>query len=66
VTSHLDLRRLVAESVGRFFLVLIGPGAVMVDAYRGGAIGHTGVALAFAFVVTAIVYALGHLSGAHH
>ena len=37
----------------------------MVDAYSGGAIGHTGVALAFAFVVTAMVYALGHLSGAH-
>jgi glycerol uptake facilitator-like aquaporin len=51
--------------VGTFFLVLIGPGAVMVDAYSGGAIGHTGVALAFAFVVTAMVYALGHLSGAH-
>jgi aquaporin Z len=51
--------------VGTFFLVLIGPGALMVDAYSGGAIGHTGVALAFAFAVTAMVYALGHLSGAH-
>jgi hypothetical protein len=29
-----------------FFLVLIGPGPVMVDAHGGGAIGHTGVALA--------------------
>jgi MIP family channel proteins len=60
-----DARRLVAEAIGTFFLVLIGPGAVMVDAYTGGAIGHTGVALAFAFVVTTMVYALGHLSGAH-
>jgi MIP family channel proteins len=57
--------RLAAEGIGTFFLVLIGPGAVMVDAYTGGAIGHTGVALAFAFVVTAMVYTLGHLSGAH-
>ena len=65
MTPRLDLRRLVAEGVGTFFLVLIGPGAVMVDAYSNGAIGHTGVALAFAFVVTAMVYALGHLSGAH-
>lgn len=63
--SRFDTRRLVAEGVDTFFLVLIGPGAVMVDAYSGGAIGHTGVALAFAFVVTAMVYALGHLSGAH-
>ena len=65
MTPRLDLRRLVAEGLGTFFLVLIGPGAVMVDAYSNGAIGHTGVALAFAFVVTAMVYALGHLSGAH-
>jgi MIP family channel proteins len=60
-----DVRRLIAEGVGTFFLVLIGPGAVMVNAHSRGALGHAGVALAFAFVVTAMVYALGHLSGAH-
>jgi MIP family channel proteins len=59
------LRRWVAEAVGTFFLVLIGPGAVMVNAYSGGAVGHVGVSLAFAFVITAMIYALGHLSGAH-
>jgi MIP family channel proteins len=59
------VRRGVAEAIGTFFLVFIGPGSVMVDAYSGGAIGHSGVALAFAFVVMAMIYALGHLSGAH-
>lgn len=59
------LRRCVAEAVGTFFLVLIGPGAVMVNAYSGGALGHVGVALSFAFVVTAMIYTLGHISGAH-
>jgi len=58
-------RRYVAEGVGAFFLVLIGPGAVMVNAFTGGAIGQAGIALAFGFVVIAMVYALGHLSGAH-
>ena len=58
-------RRWVAEAVGTFFLVFIGPGAGMVDAYTHGVIGHTGVALAFAFVVTGMVFAIGHLSGAH-
>ncbi|MGI9189447.1 MAG: MIP/aquaporin family protein [Longimicrobiaceae bacterium] len=58
-------RRMVAEGIGTFFLVLIGPGAVMVDAASGGAIGHAGVALAFAFVVLAMIYAIGHISGAH-
>ncbi len=36
-----------------------------VNAYSGGVITHPGIALAFAFVVLAMVYALGHLSGAH-
>jgi MIP family channel proteins len=58
-------RRLIAEGIGTFFLVLIGPGTAMVNAFTGGAVGHVGVALAFAFVVIAMIYALGHLSGAH-
>lgn len=58
-------RRAAAEAVGAFFLVLIGPGAAMVNAVIGGGIGVTGIALAFAFVIIAMVYALGHLSGAH-
>jgi MIP family channel proteins len=37
----------------------------MVNAYSGGLVGHVGVALSFAFVVIAMVYAVGHLSGAH-
>ena len=58
-------RRAAAESIGTFFLVLIGPGAAMVNAAIGGGIGVAGIALAFAFVIIAMVYALGHLSGAH-
>jgi MIP family channel proteins len=60
-----NARRLAAEGIGTFFLVLIGPGSAMVNVYSGGALGQVGVALAFAFVVTAMIYALGHLSGAH-
>jgi aquaporin NIP len=63
--TALRFRRAAAESVGTFFLVLIGPGSVMVNAYTGGSVGHIGVSLSFGFVVIAMVYALGHLSGAH-
>lgn len=42
-----------------------GPGSAMVNAYTGDLLGQVGVALAFAFVVVAMIYALGHLSGAH-
>jgi len=55
----------MAEGVGTFFLVLIGPGAVMVNAYSAGSLGGTGIALAFGFVVLAMIVSLGHLSGAH-
>lgn len=55
----------MAEGIGTFFLVLIGPGSVMVDAYSGGAITHPGIALSFAFVVLAMIYTIGHISGAH-
>lgn len=58
-------RRALAEGIGTYFLVLIGPGAAMVNAYSEGAVTHPGVALAFAFVVLAMIYALGHISGAH-
>jgi aquaporin NIP len=59
------IRRVAAEALGTFFLVFIGPGSAIVNAHTGGALGPTGVALAFAFVVIAMIYAVGHLSGAH-
>lgn len=58
-------RRVAAEGLGTFFLVFIGPGTVMVNAHTSGAVGHVGVALSFGFVVIAMIYSLGHLSGAH-
>ncbi|CAN5747121.1 aquaporin [soil metagenome] len=62
---RIEGRRAIAEAIGTFFLVLIGPGAAMVNAHSGGVIGHAGVALAFAFVVLAMIYTIGHVSGAH-
>ena len=59
------MKRLVAESLGTFFLVLIGPWAAIVNAWTNGAVAHVGVSLAFAFVVFAMVVALGRISGAH-
>lgn len=58
-------QRAAGEAVGTFFLVLFGPGAVMVDAWTGGRVTILGIALAFAFVITAAVAVLGRLSGAH-
>jgi MIP family channel proteins len=57
-------KRYVAEVVGTFALVAIGPGAVMVAA-KTHAFGHLGVALAFGLVITLVVASSGHLGGAH-
>jgi MIP family channel proteins len=58
-------RRLAAEALGTFCLVFAGTGAIVVDRVAGGPIGHGGIAAAFGLVVAAMVFALGHISGAH-
>jgi aquaporin Z len=55
---------LIAEFVGTFFLVFAGCGAIAVDA-ETHAITHVGVSLVFGLVIAALIYAVGHVSGAH-
>jgi MIP family channel proteins len=55
----------MAEAVGTFGLVFAGCGAIMVDQLSGGSITHVGVGLVFGLIITAMIYAFGHISGAH-
>jgi aquaporin NIP len=57
-------RRVAAEALGTFALVFFGAGAIMV-ATKSGAFGQLGIAIAFGLVITTMIYALGHISGAH-
>ena len=58
------VRSLLAEAIGTFALVFAGCGAIMVDA-KTGALGHVGVAISFGLVIMVMIYAVGHISGAH-
>ena len=56
---------LLAEAIGTFALVFAGAGAIMVDEKTDGALGQVGIALTFGLVIMAMIYAVGHISGAH-
>lgn len=58
-------RRLGAEVLGTALLVAMGTGSVMTNAIAPGALGLTGIALAWGFLVTVIIATIGGISGAH-
>ncbi|HET8843113.1 MAG TPA: MIP family channel protein [Ktedonobacteraceae bacterium] len=55
----------LAEGIGTFGLVFAGCGAIMIDALSHGQITHVGVGLVFGLIITVMIYAFGHVSGAH-
>src|SRR5260221_5390196 len=55
----------IAEGLGTFALVFAGCGAIMTDQLSGGKVTLVGVGLVFGLVIAAMVYATGHISGAH-
>ena len=59
-------RRLGAEFIGTFWLVLGGCGtAVLAAAFPHVGVGLVGVALAFGLTLLTMAYAIGHISGCH-
>ncbi len=57
-------RRATAELIGTYALVTAGCGAIMINA-QTGALTHVGVAFTFGLIITVMIAAIGHISGAH-
>lgn len=61
----MNFRALLAEFIGTFAIVFIGVGAIVSDHLTNGAVGLTGIALAFGFVVAVMATATIPISGGH-
>lgn len=60
------MKKIVAEFIGTFWLVLGGCGsAVLAAGFPELGIGFVGVSLAFGLTVLTMAYAIGHISGCH-
>jgi MIP family channel proteins len=58
------VKKPLAELVGTFVLVFAGTGAIVVsDTF--GSVSHVAIALTFGLAVTAMIYSVGDISGAH-
>ena len=64
-TSPDLLRRALAEGLAAFALVFAGCGAIIANTVYDGTLGAVGVSATFGLVIMAMIYATGHLSGAH-
>jgi aquaporin Z len=58
-------RKLAAEFLGTFCLVLVGTGAIVVNDVSGGGVTPVGIALCFGLVVLAMILTLNDVSGSH-
>lgn len=59
-------RRALMEAIGTFALVTGGCGAIIANATNPGSLGGVGISLVFGLVIMVMIYAGGHLSGAHY
>jgi MIP family channel proteins len=56
---------LIGEFVGTFALIFIGAGSIVTDSLTKGKVGLVGIAAAHGLVLSVMVSAIGHVSGAH-
>lgn len=57
--------QLIAELFATYFLVFAGCGAITINTDKNSMLGQPGVAIVWGAAVMVMVYAVGHVSGAH-
>ena len=58
-------KKVYAEFIGTFALIFGGCGAIMANQISEGQVSHIGVSITFGLIVMVMIYATGHISGAH-
>ncbi|PIA34047.1 hypothetical protein AQUCO_03900148v1 [Aquilegia coerulea] len=58
-------QKVMAEVFGTFFLIFAGCGSVAINKIYGGQITFPGICVVWGLAVMVMVYAVGHISGAH-
>ena len=59
------VRRALTEGFATFALVVAGCGAIIANQHSNGGLGVVGIGLVFVLIIMVMIYATGHLSGAH-
>jgi len=59
------MKNYIIETIGTFFLVFVGCGAMVINNHVGGVITHVGVAMSWGLIVMVLIYSIGDISGAH-
>lgn len=59
------MRKYLAEIIGTFALVFCGTGAIIINQETSGGVTHVGIAITFGLIVSAMIYTVGDISGAH-
>lgn len=64
-SHYIRLGKYSAEAFATFALVFLGTGAIAANEASGGAVTHVGISIIFGLSVMAMIYSVGHVSGAH-
>ena len=59
------MKKYISEFIGTFSMVFCGTGAMTINEVTGGDVTHVGIAITWGFIVMAMIYTFGDISGAH-